>query len=118
MVRPQQEQPAGGVGELGPDVGLLQHRQQIGCRVLPPVHLAGLHRGGLGSLIRLDVPLDAVEMHDLADLNILTRLVLVETFIDERRPLHTFIDLKRNGPLPTTSANCLNGSVSAIIAGS
>ena len=75
--------PVGSVNSAW-DVVLPQQRQQIGSRVLPPVHLARLHRRGLGGGVRLDVPLDAVEMHDLgaggeAGLAVLARLVARRT---------------------------------------
>ena len=59
----------------------------------------GLHRRGLGSGIRLAVPLDPVEMHDLqtgseADATILARLVVVEAFIGEKRALHPLVRLE------------------------
>ena len=81
------------------DLGLPQQRQQIGRRVLPPVHLARLHRRGLGGVVRLHVPFDAVEMHDLrsggeAGLAILARLVFVEALIDEQRSLHALVRLE------------------------
>ena len=45
---------------------LAQHRHQVGDRVLPPVHLAVLQRGGGGRRVRHHDPFDAVDQHPLA----------------------------------------------------
>src|SRR6516165_8637816 len=77
-------------------VVLSQLRQKIGAGICPPVHFAGSQRRGRGSRIGNDVPLDAIEMHDLwaggpFGRAVFTRLVPVKALIYTQRALHPFV---------------------------
>ncbi len=67
VVHPEHADVAERIGDVDADVAvLLQHRHEIGNRILPPVHLAVLQRGRCRSRIGDHNPLDAVDQHLLA----------------------------------------------------
>ena len=76
MVDAQPTLGAVGVGELDDHaLGLLEHRNEVSRRVLPVVHLGIDDRAHLALVVRDVVPLEAVEVHDLAARRPARRLV-------------------------------------------
>ncbi len=67
MVHPERTDVAERVGDIDADVAvLLEHRHEIGDRILPPIDLAVLQRGRRCGRIRDHHPFHAVDQHLLA----------------------------------------------------